>query len=318
MRKIKESKEDKDFRTSIGGQALLEGIMMRGPKKQAIVVRTKDGFVTKTEDLKLLKDKYPIVGFVFIRGVINFIGSMAIGLRAMMFSAEQIPEEEQEEPTKFDQWVEKRVGTEKAEKILITFAVVLGVAMSIGLFILLPTVLAGLVSGFVKHRIVRNLIEGALRIVIFIAYMWLATRLEDIKRVWAYHGAEHKAIFCYEKRLPLTVENVREQSRLHPRCGTSFLFIVMFVSILVFSFTGWENIWVRIGMRLLLIPVVVAISYEIIKLAGRYDNLLTRIVSAPGKAMQRLTTREPDDEMIETAIEALTLVMPEKAEEAEW
>ena len=311
-------KKSKDFRTSIGGQALLEGIMMRGPKKQAIVVRTKDGFVTKTEELKLLKDKYPIVGFVFIRGVVNFIGSMASGMRSMMFAAEQIPEEEQEEPTKFDEWVEKKVGSDKAEKILITFAVVLGVALSIGLFILLPTVLAGFVSDYIEYLVLRNLLEGVLRIVIFIAYMWLATRLNDIKRVWAYHGAEHKAIYCYEKGLPLTVENVRAQSRLHPRCGTSFLFIVMLVSILVFSFTSWKNVWIRIGLRLLLIPVVVAISYEIIKLAGRYDNIVTRIVSAPGKAMQRLTTREPDDEMIETAIEALTLVIPEDASEAEW
>ena len=314
----KKNKNSKDFRTSIGGQALLEGIMMRGPKKQAIVVRTKDGFVTKTEELKLPKDKYPIVGFVFIRGVVNFISSMAIGMRAMMFAAEQIPEEEVEDPSKFDEWVEKRLGSEKAEKVIITLALVLGIGLSVGLFMLLPTVLAGFLSDFVKQRILRNLLEGVLRIIIFLGYMWLATRLKDIKRVWAFHGAEHKAIYCYEKGLPLTVENVREQSRLHPRCGTSFLFIVMIVSILVFSFTSWNNIWIRIGMRLLLVPVVVAISYEIIKLAGRYDNFLTRIVSAPGQAMQRLTTREPDDDMIKTAIEALTLVIPENADDAEW
>jgi len=312
------SKENKEFRTSIGGQALIEGIMMRGPKKQAIVVNTKDGFVTKTEDLKLLKEKYPIVGFVFIRGVVNFVSSMAIGLRAMTFSAECIPEEEQEEPTKFDAWIEKKLGSEKAEKVIITIAVILGVALSVGLFILLPTVLAGFTSRLIEQRMLKNLLEGLLRIVIFLAYMWLATRLNDIKRVWAYHGAEHKAIYCYEKGLSLTLENVRQQSRLHPRCGTSFLFIVMIVSILVFSFTSWDNIWIRIGLRLLLLPVVVAISYEIIKLAGRHDNILTRIVSAPGKAMQRLTTREPDDEMIETAIQALTLVLPDDAQEAEW
>ena len=313
-----DSKKSKDFRTSIGGQALIEGVMMRGPKKQAIVVRTKDGFATKTEELKVLKDKYPVVGFVFVRGVVNFVSSMAIGVRAMTFSAEYIPEDEQEEPTKFDEWLEKRLGSEKAEKAVIMVAVVLGILLSVGLFILMPTFLAGLVSRFIGNRILRNLLEGVLRIVIFLTYMWLATHLNDIKRVWAYHGAEHKTIFCYEKGLPLTVENVREQSRLHPRCGTSFLFIVMIVSILVFSFTSWDTIWVRIGLRLLLLPVVVAISYEIIKLAGRYDNIITRIVSAPGKALQRLTTREPDDEMIETAIEALTLVMPESTAEAEW
>ena len=312
------SKKNKEFRTSIGGQALLEGIMMRGPKKQSIVVRAKDGFVTKTEDIKLLKDKYPIVGFVFIRGVVNFISSMAVGVRAMSFSAECLPEDEQEEPSKFDLWVEKKLGTAKAEKALVTFAIVIGVALSVGLFILLPTFLAGFLTDYIEHRILRNLFEGVLRIVIFIGYIWLATRMNDIKRVWAYHGAEHKAIFCYEKGLPLTVENVKEQSRLHPRCGTSFLFIVMFISILVFSFTSWNNLWIRIGMRLLLLPVVVAISYEIIKLAGRYDNILTKVVSAPGKAMQKLTTREPDDGMIETAIEALRLVLPEDSKEAEW
>ena len=311
-------KRDKEFRTSVGGQALIEGVMMRGPKKQAIVVRTKDGFVTKVEELKLLKEKYPVVGFVFVRGVVNFVNSLVIGMRAMTFSAEHMPEEEQDEPSKFDLWIEKKLGSEKAEKAVITFAIVLGVALSIGLFILLPTFLAGFLSDYIGNRVLSNLLEGALRIIIFLGYMWLATRLKDIKLVWAYHGAEHKTIFCYEKGLPLTVENVRAQSTLHPRCGTSFLFIVMFVSILVFSFTGWTNIWMRIAMRLLLLPVVVAISYEIIKLAGRYDNLITKVVSAPGKALQRLTTREPDDDMIETAIESLRLVIPEDSGEAEW
>ena len=318
QRQSKDEQGRKEFRTSIGGQALIEGIMMRGPKKQAIVVRTKDGLVKKTEELKLLKDKYPIVGFVFVRGVVNFVSSMAIGVRALMFSADQMPEEELEEPTKFDLWLEKKLGSEKAQKAIITIALVLGIALSIGLFILLPTFLAGFLAKLIEPKILRNLLEGVLRIVIFIAYLWLATRLNEMKRVWAYHGAEHKAIYCYEKGLPLTVENVMSQSKLHPRCGTSFLFIVMIVSILVFSFTSWENLLIRIVLRLALLPVVVAISYEIIKLAGRYDNLLTRIISAPGKALQRLTTREPDEEMVEAAIEALTLVMPDDADEAKW
>ena len=227
-------------------------------------------------------------------------------------------EGEELEPSKFDLWIEKRFGSKKAEKILVTFSAILGVALSVGLFILLPTVLAGLISDFVESGVLRSLIEGVLRIVIFIAYMWLATRLDDIKRVWAYHGAEHMAIFCYEKGLPLTVENAKTQSKLHPRCGTSFMFIVMFVSILVFSFLSWNHVWLRILMRLLLLPVVVAISYEIIKLAGRYDNLLTRIISAPGKALQKLTTREPDDDMLETALEALQMVVPEDIVEAKW
>jgi len=311
-------KKSKDFRTSIGGQALIEGIMMRGPRKQAIVVNTKDGFVTKTEDLKLLKDRYPIVGVVFIRGVVNFISSMAIGVRSMMFSAECLPEEEQEEPSKFDLWLEKRFGSENAEKAIIAFSVVLGIVLAVGLFMLLPTFLAGFTSRISDSRVIKNLIEGLLRIIIFLVYMWLATKLNDIKRVWAYHGAEHKTIFCYEKGLPLTVENVRAQSRLHPRCGTNFLFIVMIVSILVFSFTSWNSLWIRIALRLLLLPVVVAISWEIIKLVGRYDNIVTRIVAAPGKALQLLTTREPEDDMMLTAIEALKLVMPEDANDAKW
>jgi len=318
MSKGKDSRQSKGFRTSIGGQALIEGIMMRGPRLQSIVVRTKDGLTTKTEELKLLKEKYPIVGFIFIRGVVNFVSSMVVGVRALMFSAELMPEEEQEEPSRFEAWIDRKFGNESAEKFIVALSVVLGIALAVGLFMLLPTFLAGFLTNVIKSRTLKNLMEGVLRIVIFLLYMWLATRLEQMKRVWAYHGAEHKAIFCYEKNLPLTVENVRVQSRLHPRCGTSFLFIVMIVSILVFSFTSWNNLWIRMGLRILLLPVVVAISYEIIKLAGRYDNVLTRIVSAPGKALQKITTREPDDEMIEVAIQALTLVIPEDASEAEW
>ncbi|MCL2226276.1 MAG: DUF1385 domain-containing protein [Oscillospiraceae bacterium] len=318
MDEKQKSKENKEIRTSIGGQALIEGIMMRGPKKQAIVVRTEDGLVTKVEELKLLKDKYPAVGWYFIRGVVNFANSMSIGVRALMFSADQMPEEEQEEPSRFEAWVERKFGSEKAEKALITFSVVLGIALSIGLFILLPTFLAGFLTGAIDNRILRNLAEGALRIVIFVSYIGLTSRISHIERVWAYHGAEHKAIACYEKGLPLTVENVMKESSRHPRCGTSFMFIVMIVSILVFSFTTWDNLWLRMAFRLLLLPIVVSISYEIIKLAGRYDNIFTRIISAPGKALQRLTTREPDEGMAEVAIEAMNLVIPEDAEEAAW
>lgn len=297
---------------------MIEGIMMRSPTTEAVVVRTKEGLVTKSGPIKIMKDKYPIVGLPFIRGAVNFVNSMTIGVRALMFSADQMPEEEIEEPTKFERWIEEKFGSEKAEKAIITFSVILGIAFSVGLFILLPTFLAGFLSNLIDNRILRNLAEGALRIIIFISYIAITSKIGQIKRVWAYHGAEHKAIACYEKGLPLSVENVMQQSKQHPRCGTSFLFIVMIVSILVFSFTGWENLWVRIGLRLLLLPVVVAISYEIIKLAGRYDNFLTRIISAPGKALQRLTTSEPDEEMVEVAIEAMNLVIPENSDEAAW
>ena len=315
---MEERKQGKEFKTSIGGQALIEGIMMRGPKMMSIVVRTKEGLEEKTEEIKPIKDKYPILGFVFIRGVVNFISSMKIGMKSIMYSADKMPEEEQEDQSKFDIWIEKKLGSEKADKVIILIAVVLAIALFIGLFMLLPTFLAGFVSRFLESVILRNLVEGALRITIFLTYLWLTTKLSYIKRVWAYHGAEHKAIHCYEKSLPITVENVREQSPLHPRCGTSFLFIVMIVSIFVFSFTSWNNLLIRFVLRIALLPVIVAISYEIIKLAGRYDNFLTRIISAPGKALQHLTTREPDDEMIEVAIRAIELVVPENEDEAAW
>jgi len=315
---MKSSKSGKDYRTSIGGQALIEGIMMRGPKKLAIVVRTKEGLVEKVDELKLIKDKYPILGFVFVRGVVNFVSSLTLGMRSIMFSADQMPEEEQEAQSKFDKWIEKKLESEKAEKVIITITVVLSVAIMVGLFMLLPTLLAGTVTKYVENVILRNLIEGALRIIIFLTYLWLTSKLSYIKRVWAYHGAEHKTIYCYEKGLELNVENVREQSSLHPRCGTSFLFIVMIVSILVFSLATWNNLLVRVVLRLALLPIVVAISYEVIKLAGRYDNFITKIISAPGKALQRLTTSEPDDEMIEVAIRALELVRPEDEQEAVW
>ena len=308
----------KEFKTSVGGQALIEGIMMRGPKRLSIVVRTKEGLLEKTEDIIPLKDKYPVLGFVFIRGVVNFVTSMKVGMKAIMYSADKMPEEEQDAPTKFDLWIEEKLGSEKAEKVIITIAVIMGIAFSIGLFMLLPTLLAGLFAQYIENVIFRNLLEGFLRISIFLTYLWVTTKVSTIKRVWAYHGAEHKAIYCYEKNLPLTVENIKNQSSLHPRCGTSFLFIVMLVSILVFSLTTWNNLLIRFALRLALLPVVVAISFEIIKLAGRYDNILTRIISAPGKALQKFTTREPDDEMIEVAKRAIELVIPEDENEAAW
>jgi len=319
MNASKESKKkkNKEFRTSIGGQALIEGIMMRGPSKVSVVVRSNDALIERTEELRPLKDKCRIFGFPFIRGIVNFGSSMRLGVRSIMFSADNMPEEEQEEVSKFDRWIEEKLGSEKAEKVIITIGVLLGVGLSIGLFILLPTFLAGFVSQYVENVILRNLFEGVLRISIFLTYLWLTTKISYIGRVWAYHGAEHKAIYCYEKELPLTVENVKKQSSLHPRCGTSFLFIVMLVSIFVFSFTSWNNLLIRFALRLALLPVVVAISYEIIKIAGRYDNILTSIISAPGKVLQRFTTEEPDDSMIEVAIKALENVIPTEDEKSE-
>lgn len=292
---------------------------MRGPKKQAIVVRGKDGLVIKEEELKLVKDRYPILGVPFIRGIVNFLSSMANGVRALMFSAEQMPEEFQEEgESKLDKWIEAHFSSETAEKLIVIIAMVFGIGFSVLLFMLLPTLIAGLFNSLVESRIIKNLIEGAIRIVIFLSYIWLATRIKDIHRVFEYHGAEHKTIHCYEKGLELTVENVRPQPRQHPRCGTSFIFIVMIISILVFSVISWSNALVRMALRLALLPVVVGISYEIIRWAGRHDNWLSTILSAPGKALQHLTVFEPDDEMIECAIKAMELVIPEEKDSDRW
>ena len=307
------------FRTSIGGQALMEGILMRGVDRQAIVCRKADGsLVTKVEELELIKDKHPWLGLPLIRGVVNFLDSMVRGVKALTWSAEQLPEEEQGEPDKLDLWIQKHFSNEAAEKIILTLAVVLGIALAVGLFALLPTLLAGLLNKLVPMGGWRGLWEGVFRLVIFLAYLALVRKVPDIARVWMYHGAEHKSIFCYEAGLPLTVENARRQSRFHPRCGTSFLFIVVFISILVFSLIRTEGTLARMGLHLLLLPVIVSISYEVIKWAGRHDNALTRIVSAPGKAIQHLTTAEPDDSMLEVAIEALKLVIPEEKGKDIW
>lgn len=310
---------DKIHRTTIGGQALIEGILMRGPEKQAVVVRTNDGLVVKQEEVKLSKEKYPVLGWPFVRGVFNFGSSMTNGVKALMFSAQCLPEEEQEaEKSRIDRWIEKKFDDKKAEKLIVTVALVIGISMSIVLFMLLPTLLAGLFDDLIQSRILINLVEGAIRIAIFLIYLWLATRMKDVHRVFEYHGGEHKSIHCYEKGLELTVENVRLQPRQHPRCGTSFLFVVIIISTLVFSLVRWSNPLMRMLLRLLLLPVVVAISYEINRFAGRHDNLFTRIITAPGLALQRLTVFEPDDSMIEVAIKSLKLVIPEKEGSDKW
>ena len=290
---------------------------MRGPEKQAIVVRKQDGQLdVKEEPVSSIRQRYPILGWPLIRGTVVFLESMIKGVKAITYSANFLPEEEQE-PDKLDLWLEKRFG-DKGDKVIIGISVALGIALAVGLFFMLPTILTGLVADIIPSRLLRNVIEGALRIAIFLAYICLTARVKEIKRIWMYHGAEHKTIFCYEKGLPLTVENCRAQPRLHPRCGTSFLFLVMIVSILVFAVVSWSNVWIRMALRIVLLPVVVGISYELIKYAGRHDNLLTTVLSAPGKALQLVTTAEPDDSMLEVAIEAMKRVIPEEAGADKW
>jgi len=303
----------------IGGQALIEGIYMRGPKKQSVVVNTANGFQEKVEDLKLIKDRYPILGWPLIRGVVNFIASLISGVKALMYSAsffEGEEEQEGDEPAE-PGWLERKFG-DRAEKIVVALAVVLGVVFAVALFFVLPTLISGFFVNQIESSFLRSLIEGGIRILIFLAYLVLVSRMNDMKRVFSYHGAEHKTIHCYEARLPLTVENVRAQTRLHPRCGTSFLFVIIVISILLFAIVQTTNPVLRIVFRLLLLPVVVAIGYEFNRLVGRYSNPLTRALSAPGMWFQYLTTREPDDDMIRTGIRALELVVPEREGEDAW
>ena len=320
---MEEKKRCCQFRTSIGGQALIEGILMRGPEKQAIVVRSKEGLVTKVEERKLIKDKYPILGWPIIRGSVAFLTSIIQGVKALMFSADYFPDEELGQPDKLDQWLEKHVPAEKLQTVLVVVSVILSLGVTLLLFMILPTFLAGLVDPYIDSPVVHNLIEGVVKIVIFLAYLILCSRQKDIKRVFCYHGAEHKTIFCYEAGLPLTVENARIQPKHHPRCGTSFLFVVIIVSVLVssavFTFVdGWKIFWVRLLVKLLLLVPVVGITYEFNRMVGAHDNKLTRILSAPGMWMQNFTTNEPDDSMLEVAIESLKLVLPDEQGKDAW
>ncbi len=328
------------FKTMIGGQALIEGIMMRGPEKQATVVRNpKEGIVEKIEPLK---KKSGLLTWPMIRGVVNFSGSMISGVKSLMWSAEKSGMEDEdgpaEAPSKFDQWLEKKLGSEKFMSVVVTISVILGLGFSILLFFLLPMLIGNLFQRLTGCGVVvQHLIEGFFRIVIFLVYMILVSKLKDMKRVFSYHGAEHKTIRCYEAKLPLTVENVRGMTRLHPRCGTSFLFVVMALSIFLFTILSavlnalipgltvlrdqskiLYNL-LMMGLKLVvMLPLVVSVSYEINRFVGRHDNVFTRILTAPGMWFQNFTTNEPDDSMIEVAIRALELVLPEEEGADKW
>ena len=304
-------------KTSIAGQALIEGILMRGPKKTAIVCRKPgEEMVVKEEPTGTMSHgawaRLPVV-----RGVVSFWDSMKFGMSALMYSADFIDEDEAESQSKFDKWLESKLDSEKLEKVLMGMALVFGICIPIVLFILLPTFLAGFLGDGLPH-VVRNLIEGCFRICIFLAFIYFTSKQNDVHRTYMFHGAEHKTIACYEAGKELTVDNVRGCSRLHPRCGTSFLFMVMIISILFFSLFSWSNVWVRMLTRLALLPVVAGISYEINRFAGRHDNWLTNLLRKPGLALQRLTTAEPSDDMMEVAIEAMNRVIPENEGEDNW
>ncbi len=308
--------------TSIGGQALLEGIMMRGPKKSTVAVRKSDGTIELQEIQPLnLAKKHKILRIPIIRGVANMIDSLVTGQRALMISADRAldgEEEETENPSKLDMWVDKHLG-DKFISIIMTVSTVIAIVFCVAVFFFVPTWLFNLTASavpFLNSALIwRSAFEGILRIILFLIYMSLCTMNKEMKRVFQYHGAEHKTIFCYEHGLELNVENVRKQRRFHPRCGTSFLILMLIVGILIGLFIPFTDVWLRSSVKILLLPVTVGIGYELIKICGKHDNAITRIIAAPGVWMQHITTKEPEDDMIEVAISAMKDVIPENGED---
>lgn len=296
---------------AVGGQAVIEGVMMKGAEDVAVAVRKPDGEIAVNKE-KLKGNRKVISRIPVIRGMYAFIDSMVLGVKALMYSAEFMEEEEKEEnkkPSSLDEFLGNN---------MIWISVVISIVFSVGLFILLPTVIVDAFRNYTESAVILNGIEGVVRIAIFLGYIFAVSRMKDIKRVFEYHGAEHKSIFCYEHGEELTVQNVKKYGRLHPRCGTSFLFIVMIVSILLFSMFRWSGVLMRLVTRIILIPFVAGISFEIIKWAGRSSSKLSCIVSAPGMWLQKITTREPDDSQIEVAIEALKNVLAADPEADNW
>ena len=307
--------------TSIGGQAVLEGVMMRGPKEIATAVRKSNGEIVidkmevSTTATKLKLNKIPVV-----RGVFNFVASMVTGVKCLMFSADQYDiEDDTMEQSKFEKWLEDKLG-DKIKDIAIYFAVFVAIIFSVGLFMLLPHFLSSLVAKFITNTVILNTCEGVFKMLIFATYIIAISRMKDIQRVFEYHGAEHKSIACYEAGMELTVENAAKCPRLHPRCGTSFLLIVMIISIIFYACLPWENtgFLLRILYRLLLLPVVAGVSYEILKIAGRSNNKLVRILTKPGLYLQYMTTREPDESQLEVALTSLKAVLTDNREDDKW
>lgn len=302
----------------IGGQAVIEGVMMRGKKLYALAVRTpKKEIVVEKTPIKPAAEKCKILGWPIIRGVVAFVDSLVMGMKVTTKSATLagLDDIEYDKESKFEKWLENKFGDKLAD-YLIYFSVAVSIILCIGIFMVLPTFLGGAVTNLLHgDATLRSVIEGVIKIIIFVGYMFLVSQMKDIKRVFMYHGAEHKTINCFESGEELTVENVRHNSRFHKRCGTSFLVIVMLVSIILFFFIRTDVLWLRVLSRIILVPAIAGISYEFIRYAGKHDNLLVNIISAPGIAMQIITTSEPDDSMIEVAIASLNAVLEEEPEE---
>jgi uncharacterized protein YqhQ len=303
-------------KTTIGGQALLEGLLMIGPQYRATAIRKPDGEIVVEK--QPMKPKSKLSKIPIIRGAVNLFTQMVIGVKALMYSADFMDIEDGEkpyEPSKFEKFLERKLG-DKVTDIAIYFSVILSIIFSVGLFILLPNFIANFFP--VKNVVIKNLIEGAFRIGLFIGYLALVSLMKEMKRVWEYHGAEHKTIHCYEHGEEITVENVRKYTTKHPRCGTSLFFTIMIISILIFAFTGWHNVFLNALIRILLVPLVAGVSLEVIKFAVKHENLLFKIVTAPGLMFQSFTTREPDDRQIEVAIAAFMEVLPVEYGTDEW
>ena len=295
---------------SVGGQAVIEGVMMQSKDKRAIAVRKSNGkIVLKKNNIKSWINETNINKIPFLRGSFILLETMIEGIKSLNFSSEFFIEDGEEDA--FDRFI-KKIFKDKANDAIIGISLVLSLLFSVGIFILIPTTVGGIFSKIIDNKLILNLIEGIIRISILFAYIVIISQNSDIKRVFQYHGAEHKSIHFYESGLELTVENAKKFTTLHPRCGTNFLFIVMFTSIILFSFFGWPNPLVRVVMRILFIPIVAGISYEIIKFLGKYNNKFTKIVAYPGMMLQKFTTKEPDDEQLEVALTALKAVINEK------
>lgn len=305
-------------KTSIGGQALIEGIMMRGPNEVAIAVRKPNKEIElKVNELNTLGMRYKVFRLPFLRGMISLVESLSIGVKALMYSAEFFEDEEDTEEVKAT--LTQKIFKDKAEDVEIFLTLLTAIVLSIGIFMILPNFITSLIKGNITNSIVLNLIEGAIRILVFLLYVVWVSKVGDVRRVFEYHGAEHKTIHCYEHGDDLIVDNVKKYSILHPRCGTSFLFMVMIVSILVLSFFGWPNPVLRVLIRILMFPVIAGISYEINRLIGKSDSKFAYYLSYPGLMIQKYATvKEPDDEQIEVAIESLIAVIPKNREADKW
>lgn len=295
--------------TKIGGQAVMEGVMMRNLRQIAIAVRLSTGDIHIKKYVAGQKSKWAKIPF--IRGVVSFVDSLIMGMGTLMYSAEVLEEDigVEEEKGKVEQWVEKKFGSKAAYNFLIYTSVAISIVFTVGVFIILPTVVCGWAKHISENVVFLNLVEGVLRIALFVFYVWIIAKLRDIKRVFQYHGAEHKTIHCYENGLELTVENARQFPTIHPRCGTSFLMFVMIIALLIFSFLGWPNLVWRILSRLLLLPVIAGISYELLQYAGRSTSAFVKVMSYPGLLLQILTTNEPDDDQLEVAIASMKASM---------